>query len=163
MRCPGLALLPALLAAPPALGQVPVAHRSVSVSSDSQMAALAALELHTRVRVHVRSVGRITGWWEGIRGDSVVMRPVATDQPFALADLDSAWSSTSASRTGALIGAVVGVGLSVWTDSRPCGALPSGGCASGRAAQDVVAIGVSAGMGAAIGAVVRHWKQRLPS
>jgi hypothetical protein len=139
--------------------------QSPDASPPHRAAATATLPLGATVRV-AKAGARVTGRIQASSPDSLVLAPTdGAAVRIALADVDTVWRATPATKRGAVTGAVVGGFALATFGMLAVSALceSDGGCG-----KDVVQIGVAGGalgaaggalLGAGIGSLAHTWRR----
>jgi hypothetical protein len=157
----------------------PMRMRSVWLAPAGLVGTLAAqtpplpeLEPGVRIRLETSAVvGRLSGHFDQYRADSLIMRsPTNARTALPVRDLAKLWVRGHATKTGAIVGAAIGVAAGAFIGGAGCGLAHSDdgiignedfdfGCAAAGAGIGLI---IGGGMGAGVGALIPKWHLRYP-
>jgi hypothetical protein len=114
------------------------------------------------VRFAVPDLGRVQGYVSGVSGSHVALRTDGQSRFIPLAGIDTLWIRARATKAGAIVGGILGLGGGVFL-----GAIADALCESSCQGSATVSVGIvgtlaGAGVGALIGSAIPRWKKVYP-
>ena len=144
------------------LGSIAIGPFSLAAQEHLDSASVAQLKPDRFVRIQVPDLGRVSGRVNALTPNKLTLVTADRDRRVSLAAIDTLWVRGRRTKTGAIIGSIVGLGGGIFL-----GLLVDGLCEYDCGNGAPVTLGIlgaaaGAGAGALIGAAIPRWRKIFP-